>query len=271
MPKYAELDWYTTPLWYDLVFDEDTKKEADFLEIAFQRFGRVHRSRGGADANRPRVLEPACGSGRLVEEMARRRWHVTGFDASEEMLAFARKRLARRRPRLRADLRVARMESFRFREKFDLAHCFVSTFKYLLDEASARDHLRCVARALKRGGIYVLGFHLTDYDWLHCQHERWVGERAGVRVVCNIRSWPPSITKRRERVRSRLRIERNGRIDRTQTEWWFRTYDAAQVKRLLRRVPELEHVATYDFCYDWTRPRDLDDAQLDLVLILRRK
>ena len=41
------------------------------------------------------------------------------------------------------------------------------------------------------------------------------------------------------------------------------------VERTSWTAPQLEHVATYDFCYD--RPRELDDSQLDTVLVLRRR
>ena len=40
-----------------------------------------------------RVLEPACGSGRVLEPLARRRLEVVGFDSSPEMLARASRRL----------------------------------------------------------------------------------------------------------------------------------------------------------------------------------
>jgi hypothetical protein len=56
-----------------------------------------------------------------------------------------------------------------------------------------------------------------------------------------------------------------------ETSWDFRTYDARQVRRLLKTVPQLEHVATYDFSYRSDRPRRLDDRQLDVILILRRR
>jgi SAM-dependent methyltransferase len=264
MPRYERIDWYETPGWYDLVFEEDTEKEADFLEEAVRRYGRA-RARGGAR----RVLEPACGSGRLAAEMARRGWCVSGFDASPAMLEHARRKL--RRARLEADLRVGRLESFRYRERFDLAHCLVSTFKYLLDERSAREHLRCVARSLRRGGLYVLGLHLSDYDWPFPDHERWTASRDGVEVVCNIHTWPAQPVRRLERVRSRLVVRGHGRVRRTETHWQFRTYDAAELLRLLRAAPALDHVATYDFHYDWTRPRPRDDRQRDAVLILRRR
>lgn len=256
---YVELDWYETPRYYDIVFDQDTAKEADFLVEMLSRFDRV-RGR--------RVLEPACGSGRLVAELASRGFEVTGFDASPAMLAYARKRLARRR--LEARLVEARLEDFRLgRGRFDLAHCLVSTFKYLLDEESARAHLACTAKALKIGGIYVLGFHLTDYADRRRNRERWAVRRGGTEVVCNIQGWPADRQKRLERVRTRLVVQERGRELRSETTWKFRTYDARQVRRLLRSVPELEHVATFDFTYALSE-RNFSDEQLDSVLILRR-
>ena len=83
---FRELDWYETPEYYDIVFDAGTEREADFLEAVRAEYGK---GRGR------RVLEPACGSGRLVEAMARRGWRVTGFDLSPAMLDYARARLTR--------------------------------------------------------------------------------------------------------------------------------------------------------------------------------
>ena len=60
-------------------------------------------------------------------------------------------------------------------------------------------------------------------------------------------------------------------LDKLETEWDFKSYDAAQLRRLLKRVPELEHLATYDFTYDLNTPRSLDDEHLDNVLILRKR
>jgi len=258
MPTFRQADWYRTPHYYDILLEDDTELEGAFLEAAHARHGK---SRGRS------VLEIACGSGRLLVEMARRGWQVAGIDLSPEMIEYSRERLALAGST--GELRVASMEEFRLRRSFDLAHCLISTFRHLLDERSARGTLRCVSAALKRGGIFVLGLHLTQYEYQHRQRERWVGKRDGTRVVCNLQSWPPDPRKRRERVRARVTVEERGRVERLESSWDFRTYDAAQLRRLLRSVPELEHVATYDFTYDEERP--LDDEQLDCVLVLRKK
>ena len=262
--SFAALDWYRTPLYYDIVFSEDDGREGAFLQALHERLGRGAPRRG-----RPRALEPACGSGRLVLELARRGFDVAGFDASESMLAFARERLARAGHRAR--LSEARLESFDLGAGFDLAHCMVNTFKYLLDEGSARAHLERVARALRPGGLYVVGLHLTDYHDRRRNRERWVARRGRVEVVCNIQGWPADRRTRLERCRSRLAVVERGEIKRSETEWTFRTYDLGQFRRLVRSVPSLEHVASFDFGYDIERPRTLPDAQLDVVFVLRKR
>jgi SAM-dependent methyltransferase len=257
---YSSIDWYDTPRYYDIVFDVDTEREADFLEAAFERFARC-RAR--------RVLEPACGSGRLAAEMARRGWSSTGFDLNESMLAYASRRLER--AGLKATFFRADMSSFVARGSFGLAHCLVSTFKYLLDEASARSHLASIARALSPGGIYVLGFHLSDYENPGRVRERWVERRGGTTVVCNTQVWPPDRKLRTEDVRARLIVRTRARELRSETRWRFRAYDEREVRRLFRSVPELEHVATYDFGYRIDAPRDWPDDQLDCVFVLRKR
>ena len=281
MPRsYTEIDWYDTPLFYDIIFDADTRLEADFLEQACELYGP--RKPGPGTARR--VLEPACGSGRLVLEMATRGWQVTGVDLSQPMLDYANERVrtaagrardAQARPALQnanVTLKLADIADFRVAGKFDLAHCLVSSFKYLASEAAAKSHLMCVARALKAGGIYVLGLHLSEYEDRRTSRERWVGERDGVHVTCVIEGWPPDVRKRQERVRSRLTVrETDGRTLRNETNWIFRTYDDRQLPRLIKSVPELELVAVHDFSYRLDRLHTLDDEQLDTVLILRRK
>jgi len=256
-------DWYDTPLYYDIIFDEDSEKEADFLE----QLNRLHGA--GKRKKRLRVLEPACGSGRLIAAMARRGHLVEGFDLNTNMLAYARQRLSEQR--LKAHLWQDKLEDFIVpspAEPYDIAHC--STFKYVLKGTGALSHLKHVAAALRTGGLYVLGFHLTDYTSSKEQHERWVGERNGVHVVCNTHTWPPDRSKRTEDLRTRLRITKEGKTITQETKWQFRTYNADQVRQLLRDVPEFELVTCHDFNYEAHEPLQLNADSYDLVLVLRK-
>jgi SAM-dependent methyltransferase len=261
MPK--QLDWYSTPLYYDIIFDSDTKNEVTFLEQVFAAHATLKPGKV------KRVMEPACGSARLTAELAARGWRTYGFDLMPEMIEFSRKRLAKHD----ATLWVDRMESFTVpgKAQFELAHTLVSTFKYVLDQGHAEAHLQRMADVVKPGGLYVLGVHLTDYKTAAEDHERWVGERKGVKVVCNIHSWPANSKTRREKVRSRLRVVEKGETKVQETTWDFRTYSAMEMKALLATEPRFELVQCYDFTHNFEQTRKLDDEYSDIVLVLRRK
>jgi SAM-dependent methyltransferase len=263
MPAPVRRDWYDTPLFYDIIFDADTVKEADFLEAVARLHGKT---RGKA------VLELACGSGRLIKELASRHWEAAGFDLNPEMLAFARQRLAS--SGIEALLWQDRMESFRVprRRRFDLVHCLVSTFKYLLTEEDALGCLQGVAAVLKPGGLLVLGVHLTEASAARPTHERWVARRDGIEVVCNTRTWPPHPGTRLEPMRSRLRVTlADGRIESQETQWEVRSYTAAQLRSLLRKSGEFEVLACHDFRHEIGEKRRFNDEYSDLVLILGRR
>lgn len=258
-------DWYDTPLYYDIVFDDGTQQEADFLEEAFKLHAKPARGK--------RVLEPACGSGRLALELAKRGWQVAGFDGNAHMVAFAKERAAQ--AGLKARLWEDWMQSFTLprgvRGDFDLAHCLVSTFKYLHSEKDAVACLERVAEALRPGGVFFLGIHLSSYEADREEHERWIARRGAIQVVCNTHTWPADKKTRLERLRTRLDITDSGRRHVQETHWQFRTYNARQVKAMLRKVPSFELVECYDFTYDLSEPRKLDDSYADLLLVLRKK
>ena len=99
---------YERPEAYDIVFDIDTEAECDFLEAIHARHGR---------SSARRVLEPACGTGRLLRALTRRGWETTGFDHSEDMLEFAR--TANRSMPESIRVENGRFDDFRFEQRFD--------------------------------------------------------------------------------------------------------------------------------------------------------
>lgn len=257
---YRPFDWYETPLYYDIVFDEDTRKEAAFLQALHKR--HIRKPTG-------RLLEPACGSGRLMSTLAKRGFSVHGFDASAGMLKFAAKRGKAMGNRFL--LSQQNMQSFAYQQSFDMAFCLVSTFKYLLTEEDALQHLRRVAKVLRPGGIYALGFHLTNYARKNAERERWVQSRGKAHVTCNIQIWPPNRRTRLERARSRLVVK--GVASETlayETNWFFRTYSKTQFLALLAKVPDLKHVDTHDFLYDPNHHANFGEERADAVAVLQK-
>ena len=258
--SYVQADIYDYPRYYDVVFDQDTDAESRFLELLACRHG-PRRGR--------RVLEPACGTGRVLRALHSRGWRVTGFDANEAMVRFARGRLAP--VGARQAVHVARMESFAAPHRFELACCLLSSFRYLLSERAARMHLRHVARALVPGGLYVIGIDLTDYSRKGCQHERWTGRAGRTSVTWNLHCWPPQREGRRERLRARLDVLGRSERQRWESSWCFRTYDDEELRRTVAAIHELELVATYVGSHGPARQASELEVRLDRVLVLRKR
>lgn len=302
MPNYEPFDWYQTPLYYDIIYDTDTKKDATFLEQCHAHHAsNQHPSKPTASApadavgsapHKPRslhILEPACGSGRLMAELAARGHRVAGVDLSKGMLDFARQRFKQRG--VKGKLVNAPMQDCDLREfpthrrgsaaqaseggGFDLAHILVSSFKYLQTEDDALACLRTVCDHLRPGGVFVLGIHLTDPDDNNRYLERWRAKRNNLDVTCTVRTSPPDHKARTEKLRSRI-VARdlnnpNAKPKRYETNWSFRTYAPSQLRSLLRKEPRFTHVATYDFNHDINTRSSIDGDDLGVVLVLRRE
>ncbi len=262
--KSTATAWYDTPLYYDMVYADYTRKETRFIEGIVKRYGPKV-------AGPLRVLEPACGSGRLLESLARRGHAVAGFDLNRHQVVFAKNRL--KAAGLKGRVWRDGLEAFQLPSipPFDVAHCLVSTFKYVLTERGAVASLRRMAQALRPGGLCLIGIHLTDYAANPPDHERWVGRRPGIRVVSDTWSAPANRQKRTEAMRTRMRITRAGKTWEEETHWLFRTYSPAEVRSLLAKVPALELVVCHDFHYDLKATRKLQSDYSDVILVLRKQ
>src|SRR2546430_1794883 len=86
--RILEGTWYDHPEYYDIAFQVYTEREADFIEAACRKY---------CPFNARRLLEPACGTGRLVTALAARGYEVTGFDFSEPAFSSLRRQITRRR------------------------------------------------------------------------------------------------------------------------------------------------------------------------------
>lgn len=250
---------YEYPHFYDLAFRDDTEDEARFIEAAWQAFG---------DGKLRRVLEPGCGSGRLVVEFARRGFEVTGFDLSDPALRYLETRL--KRARKAATVCRADMIDFDMHRQFDLAYCTMNTFRHLLTEEDARRHLQAVADHLREGGLYILGFHIIPPDADEDCTERWTGKSGKTSVTFTLRVIDFDRRKRRETLRISMLARTPKGETRGRSEFQLRLYKADQLKRLFAKVPDFEIVEIFDFGYEIEYPRDFDNDLADAVFVLKK-
>lgn len=254
-------EWYDYPEYYDLGFQEDTPKEIEFLQKAFERYGI---------GTVKRIIEPACGTGRLVFRLAELGYDVAGFDLNENALNFLRKRLEKKK--LKADVFQANMIDFTVAKPYDVALNTFNTIRHLLTEEDAAAHLRAVAAALRSGGLFFLGLHVMPPDAdAHCI-ERWRAKKGQTQVSYTLRvvNWQPR--QRLERLRVSMLIRKGQQPPlRVQTEMTLRSYTLTQLRKLLAKVPEFELCESFDFWYEIDEPVKLSRDSSDTLLVLRKR
>ena len=221
---------------YDLAFDWDVGEEVDWLVA---RLGPRCRS----------VLEPGCGSGRMVEELAGRGLDVFGIDISPAMVAAARRRLDS--AGAAATIVLADMCDFDLGRDFDGAVCPINTLGHLRPPDLVR-HLACMGRHLAPGAAYLVQLPHYGPEGGEVGHRNeWEESREGVEVRVTWTTEAFDLDRMVERQRSRIEVvsgPRAGEVIEEEHEMTFWTPDAWEA--VLAPTPFVQ-TATYD--------GDLDD------------
>jgi SAM-dependent methyltransferase len=142
---------YTAPRLYEIAFDMNRKGEVDFLRHCFGKFarGRVRR-----------VLDIACGTGPHLTRLADHGYAMAGLDLSRANIEFLRERLAAKGQT--AELVVGDMTDFRLARPVDAAICMQDSQGHLLTNEQLVAHLKCVARAVRPGGLFIFDRYMAS-------------------------------------------------------------------------------------------------------------
>ena len=133
---------YDYPVYYDLVFASDWVAEFKFLEAAFKKH---------VDGKTKRVLEPACGTGRLLFRMAKKGYVAEGLDLNDKAIAYCNARL--KKYDLKQSAWVADMCDFTVKKPFDAAFNTINSFRHLSTEKAAVAHFQAMRERCGRGGF----------------------------------------------------------------------------------------------------------------------
>ncbi|HET8658557.1 MAG TPA: class I SAM-dependent methyltransferase [Micromonosporaceae bacterium] len=163
------------------LFDEDylyfyePMLSAELSDAQTERIWRLLDLRPGM-----RVLDLACGHGRIASRLAARGCQVTGLDASPLFLDHARRDAASRG--VTVDYVEGDMRTLPWSQHFDRVVSWFTAFGYF-DDAANRQVLTEVARVLKPDGR--VAFDLMNRDWLihNFQPDRVAAERDGDLIV----------------------------------------------------------------------------------------
>lgn len=171
---------------YDIAFDWDVTDEVEWL---LERLGAECRS----------VLEPGCGSGRMLDALAHRGVEATGIDLSPAMVELARRRLGDR-----GTVVVADMKNFDPGRTFDGVISPINTLMHLApDELAA--HLHATARHLGVSGRYLVQLAILDPNE-PAHTSRWEIERGDTRLRIEWEQEEVDPGRARQTQRSRIEV-----------------------------------------------------------------
>ncbi len=136
--------------YYDQIYHwKDYEKESRTIK----RLIRSYKKSPGKS-----LLDVACGTGRHVQYL-KDDFRCIGIDASEEMLAVARRKVH--------GVRFARenMISFDLGRRFDVVLCLFSSMGYLRTRGENRKAILSFARHVKPGGVLLVEPWVRKSDW----------------------------------------------------------------------------------------------------------
>jgi SAM-dependent methyltransferase len=162
---------YSAPRYYEIAFDMNRRQEVNFLVHCFRRYAR-RRVR--------RVLDIACGTGPHLVRLAERGYAMTGLDLSPHNIAFLRERAAAKG--LAPTLLVGDMTRFRLPRPADAAICMQDSQGHLLTNAALLSHLRCVAGAVRKGGLYIFDRYMCSSWTDPARRWSWTRRRGNATV-----------------------------------------------------------------------------------------
>ncbi|EGF25651.1 class I SAM-dependent methyltransferase [Rhodopirellula baltica] len=266
---------YDHPKYYDLVFGADIAAETQFILDCADSFL----------TRKPKLFfEPACGTGRLMASLNRKGHATCGLDLNEKAVKFCNQRLERGgfKPTAivadmcdfsPADFRSAlgKAKTSKAEGPACVAFNTINSFRHVNSEAAARGHLSSMASMVRRGGIYLLGVHLTPTKVPPSETESWSARRGNLAINTHMWTINRDKKKRMERFGIRFDVHTPSRSFRINDELHLRSYTPAQMNRLIAADDQWECLATYDFAYDMDDPITVDASTEDVVYVLQNK
>ncbi|WP_054942546.1 daptide-type RiPP biosynthesis methyltransferase [Paenibacillus ihuae] len=154
MPGSVDFDLYEG--YYSEFYEAVTGRTDYDIALILEQAGKLAEGR--------KVLELACGSGRILMHLANRGFSVTGLDLSEDMLKICRKKQAQLPARLSSRIETVQgdMTDFKLGERFPLIVLSATSISLLRELHDFKRMLGTVERHLEPGGRFIFDYVLSN-------------------------------------------------------------------------------------------------------------
>ena len=250
---------YSHPEIYDIAFSWDLSEEIRFFKRVFEShvpFPVKH------------ILEPACGTGRMLRALAGAGFQVTGYDDSPVMVQYANDSIAADGTSVR--VMRADMASAEIQGEFDAAVNSINSIGYLHSDDEVVSHLRATGSSLRENGVYVLHLNFAHKGELPAG-DFWALERGGIRVSTSWRILnEDSETKLSHQVCT-FEVEQNAEIDRFEERHTLRLWLFSDLEELARRSGSFEVAAIFGENFEALEDDEELIGELGNVYVILRK
>ena len=256
-------DVYRYPDYYAIGYQWNTESECNFLEACLKAYG---------PAQATRLLDIGCGAGRHLTELAKRGYQMRGVDVSSEMIAYVTEETKRAHLNIAAS--VDDLRHLGVNGTYDLAFCFMDTFRFLLTNEEIVAHLRAVADRLAPGGLYVTDFWVPrQWDQIANEIHQWEQTSGDTTVRVFYLQHPDSVDPLTQTFEDELVFEIH-KAGQTETIRGGRTRTRLILPQEFRSLVELSGL--FDFVgafsdFDPTKPMEATSMTWRMISVLRRR
>jgi ubiquinone/menaquinone biosynthesis C-methylase UbiE len=113
-----------------------------------------------------KILELACGSGRVLLPLAQEGYEITGVDTSAEMLKLARQRLETAGVAGQCTLVQQDVSKLHLQQKFRLAFIALGSFAHLISREMQQKALAAIRAHLSQGGLFIIDISNADVRYM---------------------------------------------------------------------------------------------------------
>ncbi len=255
----GRFELYNHPEIYDIAFSWNLSEEIRFFKRVFEThvpFPVKH------------ILEPACGTGRMLRALEGFGFQVTGYDVNPIMVQYAKDSIAADEKNARVML--AEMASAEIPGVFEAAVNSINSIGYLHSDDDIVSHLRTTGSSLREKGVYVLHLNFAHKGELP-DGDFWTLERGGIRVSTSWRILNEDRETKLSHQVCTFEVEQNGKIDRFEECHTLRLWLFSDLEKLAQRSGIFEVAAIYGEEFEELEDEEHLTEELENVYVILRK